>query len=110
MLNPEICQLASNTPTPVNIAALAMEVRGKFQFPHEDAKATGKAEGSGVDYTGPALIVRCTDRQDVMRCLDFALRHDLLIAMRNGANEHAQWDDCDQGIAIDLSALRNSQR
>lgn len=106
MLNPEIRQLATNTPTSVNIASLAMAVRGQFQFPHEDAKASGKTEGSGAGYTGPALIVRCADRQGVMRCLDFALRHDLLIAMSNGQEEHAPWANCDHGIAIDLSALR----
>ncbi|WP_168987498.1 FAD-binding protein [Azoarcus taiwanensis] len=110
MLNLEIRRLADNTPTPVSIASLAMEVRGEFQFPREDAQASGKAGGNGADSTGPAVIVRCTDRQDVMRCLDFASRHDLLVAMRNGRNEHAAWDDCDQGIAVDLSALRTPPR
>ncbi len=106
MLNLEIRRLADNTPTPVSIASLAMEVRGEFQFPREDEQASGKAGGNGADGTGPALIVHCTDRQDVVRCLDFASRHDLLVAMRNGRNAHAAWDDCDQGIAVDLSALR----
>ena len=74
----------------------------------EDLAAQRRSAGCrwcGADSTGPALIVRCTDRQDVMRCLDFASRHNLLLAMRNGRNEHAAWDDCDQGIAVDLNAL-----
>lgn len=110
MLNLEIRRLGDNTPTPVSIASLAMEVRGEFQFPREDAQASDKAGGNGADRTGPAVIVRCTDRQDVMRCLDFASRHDLLVAMHNGHDGHAAWDDCDQGIAVDLSALCKPQR
>lgn len=110
MLNLEIRQLADNTPTPVSIASLAMQVRGKFQFPLEDARASGKPGGDAADSGGPAVIVRCTDRQDVMRCLDFASRHDLLVEMRNGCNEHTAWDDCDQGIAVDLSAVCKPSR
>lgn len=110
MLNLEIRRLADNTPTPVSIASLAMEVRGEFQFPRENAQASDKAGRNGADRSGPAVIVHCTDRQDVMRCLDFAARHDLLVAMRNGRNEHAAWDDCDQGIAVDLSALSKPPR
>ncbi len=110
MLNLEIRRLADNTPTSVSIASLALEVRGEFQFPRERAQASGKAGGNGTDRSGPAVIVRCTDRQDVMRCLDFASRHDLVVEMRNGRNEHAAWHDCDQGIAVDLSALYRPPR
>lgn len=109
MLNLEIRRLADNTPMPVSIAALAMEVRGKFRFPNEEAQSQARTAEPGVGSTGPALIVRCRDRQDVMRCLDFALRHDLLVTMRNGHNEQAEWDGCDQGMAIDLSALSKPQ-
>lgn len=106
----EIRRIADNTPTPVSIASLAMEVRGEFQYPREDAQTSGKAGGNRADRSGPAVIVHCTDRQDVMRCLDFASRHDLVLEMRNGRNQHAAWEDCDQGIAVDLSALYRPPR
>lgn len=105
MFDLEIRRLADNTLAPVSIASLAMEVRGEFRYPREEAKASGKAGGNGAGSTGPALIIRCTDRQDVMRCLDFASRRSLLIAMHNGRSDPTSWDDCDQGIAVDLSTL-----
>ena len=54
----------------------------------------------------PALIVRCQDREDVGRSLEFARRHDLLVAVRGGGHNVAGKALCDNGIVIDLSSLK----
>lgn len=103
MLDLQIRRIADQSLVPVNLACLAMEVQGDFLFPGEQ---DGYAGGADPDlHTGPAVIVRCVDKQDVMRCLDFASAKGLLITMHNGPNGQTRWSDCDRGIAVDLSGL-----
>ena len=54
---------------------------------------------------GPAVIVRCADRRDAMQCLEFAARHGLLVTMTNDRRDPRSWNGCDQGMAVDLSAM-----
>src|SRR5205814_33581 len=54
----------------------------------------------------PALIARCADREDVARAVGFARDHDLLLAIRGGGHNGAGLGTCDDGVVIDLSALK----
>ncbi|WP_290652136.1 hypothetical protein [Aquisalimonas sp.] len=109
MLEVNLRQLADNELVPVNIAALALSVAGEFRFPAEEA-AAATAQGDANVHTGPAVIVHCADRRDVLECLEFASRHGLLVAMHNSHKDPANWSDCDHGIAVDLSALSAKAR
>ncbi|MEV6329348.1 FAD-binding oxidoreductase [Streptomyces sp. NPDC051909] len=54
----------------------------------------------------PRLIARCTGTADVAEAVRFARGHDLEIAVRGGGHNVAGTAVCDDGIVIDLSAMR----
>jgi FAD/FMN-containing dehydrogenase len=54
----------------------------------------------------PALIARCTGVADVMAAVRFAREHDVAAAVRGGGHAVAGHALCDDGVVIDLSAMR----
>ena len=54
----------------------------------------------------PALIVRCAGAADVIACVGFAREHDLPISVRGGGHSIAGKAICDDGLMIDLSAMK----
>jgi FAD/FMN-containing dehydrogenase len=54
----------------------------------------------------PALIARCAGTADVRACVDFARRYSLPLAIRAGGHNIAGNALCDDGLVIDLSAMR----
>src|SRR4051812_21040143 len=54
----------------------------------------------------PGLIVRCLGAADVIHAVNFARTNDLLVAVRGGGHNVAGRALCDNGIVIDLSAMR----
>ena len=54
----------------------------------------------------PGLIVRCLGVADVVQAVKFARANDLLVAVRGGGHNVAGRALCDNGLVIDLSAMR----
>ena len=54
----------------------------------------------------PRLIARCTGTADVLAAIRYARDHDLEIAVRGGGHNVAGTAVCDDGVVIDLSAMR----
>ena len=54
----------------------------------------------------PRLIARCSGAADVVATVRFARENDLEIAVRGGGHNVAGTAACDDGIVIDLSAMR----
>ena len=54
----------------------------------------------------PAVIVRCAGTDDVATAFDFARTHELGIAVRGGGHNPAGHCVLDDGLVIDLSAMR----
>jgi FAD/FMN-containing dehydrogenase len=54
----------------------------------------------------PRLIARCTGTADVVNAVRYARDQDLEIAVRGGGHNVAGTAICDDGIVIDLSAMR----
>ena len=54
----------------------------------------------------PALIARCVDADDAALALDHALRLGLPVAVRSGGHNVAGSALCDDGVVIDLAAMR----
>ena len=67
---------------------------------------TARAVWNGAIDRYPRLIARCSGTGDVAAAVRFAREHDLEIAIRGGGHNVAGTAVCDDGIVIDLSAMR----
>ena len=67
---------------------------------------TARAVWNGTVDRRPRLIARCSGTADVAAAVRFARDHDLEIAVRGGGHNVAGTAVCDDGIVIDLSAMR----
>ena len=65
-----------------------------------------RAVWNGAIDRRPRLIARCIGTTDVVAAVRFARDHDLEIAIRGGGHNVAGTAVCDDGIVIDLSAMR----
>jgi FAD/FMN-containing dehydrogenase len=65
-----------------------------------------RAIWNGLVDRRPRLIARCTGPADVAAAVRFARESDLEIAVRGGGHNVAGTATCDDGIVIDLSAMR----
>jgi FAD/FMN-containing dehydrogenase len=54
----------------------------------------------------PAMISYCREAGDVIKSVDFARTHGLLVAVRSGGHNVAGNSVCDNGIVIDLSRMK----
>ncbi|GAA1802499.1 FAD-binding oxidoreductase [Agromyces neolithicus] len=67
---------------------------------------TARAVWNGAVDRRPRLIARCSGTADVAAAVRFARDHDLEIAVRGGGHNVGGTAACDDGIVIDLSAMR----
>ena len=65
-----------------------------------------RAVWNGTVDRRPRVIARCGGAADVAAAVRFARDHDLEIAVRGGGHNVAGTAVCDDGIVIDLSAMR----
>ena len=61
---------------------------------------------NGMIDRRPALIARCVDTQDVVRCVRFARERDMLVSVRGGGHSVAGHGVCDGGLMIALSLMK----
>ncbi len=54
----------------------------------------------------PGMVVRCAGKADVVRAVEFARKHDLLVAVRGGGHSLAGQSTCDGGMVIDVSRMK----
>jgi hypothetical protein len=62
---------------------------------------------NGMIDKRPAFIVRCADVADVVTAVKFARDNKLLLAVRGGGHNGGGLGTCDDGLVIDLSAMRD---
>jgi FAD/FMN-containing dehydrogenase len=85
---------------------LRSELRGPVIGPADPDYETARRVHNGMIDKRPAVIARCVGVADVMAALQFGLAHDLPIAVRGGGHNVAGKAVCDDGIVIDLSAMK----
>jgi hypothetical protein len=104
MMTPTLAEVdqGSKQPTVLEIDGF----RGRLiNADHADYNIA-RAVWNGAIERRPQLIARCLGTADVVRAVRFARDHDLEIAIRGGGHNVAGTAVCDDGIVIDLSAMR----
>jgi FAD/FMN-containing dehydrogenase len=85
-------------------AAVHGEVLSSADDGYEEACAVWNAAHDG---SRPALVVRCTGAADVIAAVGFARSTGLTIAVRGGGHSVAGFSTVDDGIVIDLLAMKS---
>ena len=55
----------------------------------------------------PRLVARCASAEDVVRCVEFAERHGLPLAVRSGGHSFSGWGTVDRGLVVDTSPMQS---
>jgi FAD/FMN-containing dehydrogenase len=95
------------TVAPEQIDALRASLRGTLCTPGDDGYDAARTIWNAMVDKRPGLIVRCAGAADVGKAVKFARAHGLLVAVRGGGHNIAGNAVCDQGMMIDLSALKS---
>jgi FAD/FMN-containing dehydrogenase len=85
---------------------LRAALRGPLLEPGSPGYEQGRAIYNGMIDRRPALIAGCADVADVMRSVDFARASGVPVAIRGGGHSGPGLGLCDDGLVIDLSAMR----
>jgi FAD/FMN-containing dehydrogenase len=104
--SPEDEMTATETPRRKSFDKLGGSFRGELLLPASPGYEAARRIWNGAVDRHPACIARCTGVADVVAAVRFARDHDLDIAVRGGGHNVAGTAMCDDGIVIDLSAMR----
>jgi FAD/FMN-containing dehydrogenase len=89
-----------------SLQSLKAQLRGTLIEPADATYDQARKVYNAMIDKRPRLIARCADVADVMACVNFAREHSLLLAVRGGGHNGGGLGVCDDGLVIDLSALR----
>jgi FAD/FMN-containing dehydrogenase len=87
------------------IGGLRAALTGRIITPDDPAYDATRTVASGFDRR-PAVIVQPVDPSEVARIIDVARRAGLRLAVRSGGHSPAGHSVCDDGIVLDLAAMR----
>ena len=88
------------------ITAFRSSLRGASFAPGEPGYDAARIVFNRMIDRRPALIARCAGAADVIACVYFAREHNLPISVRGGGHSIAGKAICDDGLMIDLSAMK----
>lgn len=81
-------------------------IRGQTLRPRDPDYDAARTVPNAMIDRRPAVIARCSGAADVLACVRFAREHDLLVAVRGGGHSIAGKAVCDDGLMVDLSAMK----
>ncbi|HEX6338042.1 MAG TPA: FAD-binding oxidoreductase [Jiangellaceae bacterium] len=90
----------------MSVEAFAARLGGELLTPEHARYDDARRIWNGAIDRRPPFILRCTGVADVIAAVRFARERDLPIAVRGGGHSIAGHALCDDGIVIDLSAMR----
>ncbi len=82
------------------------DFKGQLIRPGDPTYDQDRKVWNGMIDKHPALIARCSSKDDIIRSVNFARENDLLTAVRGGGHNIAGNAVCDDGIVIDLSLMK----
>ena len=99
--------MAVHPTLPNHVAAtLAEFLTGEVITPDRPEYEAARRVWNGMIDKRPAVIARCADAEDVATAVRFATEHGLPLAVRGGGHNVAGTAVVDDGLVIDLSAMR----
>lgn len=90
-----------------DIGRLRRELRGHVIGPKDAEYDEARKLWNGMIDRYPSAIARCADPDDVATVLEFAQASGLPLAVRSGGHGVAGNAMCDDGLVIDLTAMKN---
>jgi FAD/FMN-containing dehydrogenase len=91
-----------------DIANLDSRLLGDAVHPeHPDYQRVRRVWNYMIDRR-PGLVVRCRNDADVATAIGFAREHDVVLTVKGGGHSVAGHSMVDDGVVIDLSALRHA--
>lgn len=82
------------------------KIRGRAILPDDSSYDEARSVYNGAFDRRPALIVRCAGTADVIASIAAARAHGLALAVRGGGHSLHGFGVCDNGLVIDLGAMR----
>jgi hypothetical protein len=83
------------------------QLRGKIVLPNDaDYNETRKVYNAMINKH-PGMIVKCVDVADVIHAVNFGRENELLVSVRGGGHNGGGLGLCDDGLAIDLSGIKD---
>src|SRR5215472_11424204 len=89
------------------IANFGASLRGQVIEPQDQGYDEARALYNGMIDKRPRVIARCADVADVISAVNFGRENNLLIAVRGGGHNGPGLGSCDDGLVIDLSAMKS---
>lgn len=80
--------------------------KGMLLLPGDIGYDESRALWNGMTDRKPALIVRCLSTADVLFCVQFARKHELLLCIKGGGHNIAGLAIADEGFMLDMSLMR----
>jgi FAD/FMN-containing dehydrogenase len=91
---------------PDDLSALKTSLRGAACSPNEPGYDEARTIWNAMIDRKPALAIRCAGAADVMRAVELAQKHRLMVSVKGGGHNIAGSAVCDGGLLIDLSPMR----
>jgi len=88
------------------LRAFQRDFTGKVITPDDLEYETARSVWNGAINRRPALIARCSVPAEVVQAIRFGRDQALEISVRGGGHNFAGSAVCDDGLMIDLSAMR----
>ena len=91
---------------PPKIDALKKGFSGKILTPDDAGYDEARRVWNAMIDKRPAVIARCAGTPDVVKAVNFARENGIVLAVRGGGHHIAGVALCDDGLCVDLSAMK----
>jgi FAD/FMN-containing dehydrogenase len=95
------------SPAPDQLESLRGQLRGALYTPGEPGYEQARTVWNAMIDRHPAAIIQAAGTADVMRAVNLAREHRLLLSVRGGGHNIAGSAVCDGGLMLDLSRMRS---
>src|SRR5262245_33420704 len=89
------------------VTSFQQHLRGRLIQPGDADYDSARALYNGMIDKRPRMIARVANVADVITCVNFAREQGLLLAIRGGGHNGPGLGSCNDGLVIDLSAMKS---